>query len=94
MIDLGEGFTLMPFVQRDGGPIVGYVETHPRPDNGEPCAGSIYIEHAERPDGHPDHPRWRLTEGTPEAPLTLEPSILCRSCGNHGWIRGGKWVKV
>jgi hypothetical protein len=25
-------------------------------------------------------------------PLTLSPSILCRTCGHHGFIREGKWV--
>lgn len=27
-----------------------------------------------------------------EAPLTVSPSLLCRSCGSHGFIRSGKWV--
>lgn len=27
-----------------------------------------------------------------EDPLTLSPSVLCRSCGFHGFIRGGKWM--
>ena len=26
--------------------------------------------------------------------LTLSPSILCRSCGDHGYIKQGKWVSV
>jgi hypothetical protein len=26
------------------------------------------------------------------SPLTLSPSILCRLCGDHGFIRAGKWV--
>jgi hypothetical protein len=25
-------------------------------------------------------------------PLHLEPSLLWRCCGRHGWIRGGRWV--
>lgn len=25
-------------------------------------------------------------------PLTLSPSLLCRVCGHHGFIREGKWV--
>lgn len=25
-------------------------------------------------------------------PLTLSPSILCRACGDHGFITNGKWV--
>jgi hypothetical protein len=26
-------------------------------------------------------------------PLTLSPSLLC-GCGDHGFIRGGKWVRA
>lgn len=29
-----------------------------------------------------------------EYPLTLSPSVLCRSCGDHGFVRNGKWVKA
>lgn len=25
-------------------------------------------------------------------PLTISPSLLCRACGHHGFIRDGKWV--
>jgi hypothetical protein len=25
-------------------------------------------------------------------PLTVSPSILCRDCGTHGFVRDGKWV--
>lgn len=25
-------------------------------------------------------------------PLELSPSLLCRLCGTHGFVRGGKWV--
>jgi hypothetical protein len=25
-------------------------------------------------------------------PLTLSPSLLCLSCGDHGFIREGRWV--
>jgi hypothetical protein len=34
-------------------------------------------------------PRWQLIQ---ENPLTINPSILCRGCGLHGFIRQGKWV--
>ena len=25
-------------------------------------------------------------------PLTLSPSLVCSNCGDHGFVRGGKWV--
>lgn len=27
-------------------------------------------------------------------PLTVSPSLLCCSCGDHGFIRSGQWVAV
>jgi hypothetical protein len=27
-------------------------------------------------------------------PLTLSPSVLCRKCGDHGFIRDGRWVRA
>ena len=27
-------------------------------------------------------------------PLTLSPSLLCRTCGDHGYIRDGRWVRA
>ncbi len=27
-------------------------------------------------------------------PLTLSPSLLCRACGHHGFIRNGRWENV
>jgi hypothetical protein len=32
---------------------------------------------------------WHLES---EEPLTISPSLLCRACGHHGFIRDGKWV--
>lgn len=29
-----------------------------------------------------------------DEPITLSPSILCRVCGDHGFVRDGKWVRA
>lgn len=34
-------------------------------------------------------PRWQVESWEP---LTLSPSLLCRTCGLHGFIRAGRWV--
>lgn len=40
--------------------------------------------------------RHRLVAGGPgdEEHLTLEPSLLCPRCGNHGFVRDGRWVRA
>lgn len=49
------------------------------------------------PVGSPDYipvrapNNWKLES---EQPLTLSPSLLCRACKLHGYIRDGKWVPV
>ena len=37
----------------------------------------------------PEHPSWEVVSWEP---LTLAPSLLCRLCGDHGFIRDGRWV--
>jgi hypothetical protein len=68
-------------MHQDGEP-AGINEAHRRPDNGEVCLG--WVPWGDRPG-----PTWRLVSLDP---LHLEPSLLCRVCGSHGFIRGGKWV--
>ena len=34
-------------------------------------------------------PVWRVLA---EDPTTIAPSVLCRQCGLHGWIRDGQWM--
>ena len=65
-------------------------------DDGRP--GGLYYEHPCK-DGKLS-PGWIPFEG-PQAwqllklePLTLSPSLLCRSCGHHGFVREGRWVSA
>ena len=89
IIEIGEGRTLEPVEYAKDDPVrtVGYIERHPRPDTGEPCAGFLWVD-AES-EAHVDGPVWQVDSWDP---LTLSPSVLCRSCGNHGFVREGKWV--
>lgn len=49
-------------------------------------AGGVYFENA---PAYVKGPRWQLVNADP---LTINPSVLCRTCGLHGWIREGRWV--
>lgn len=39
----------------------------------------------------PNHARWQVEAWEP---MTLSPSLLCNTCGRHGFIRQGKWVEA
>jgi hypothetical protein len=85
VLDLGHDVRIM-FTTRAGSEVrTGLVESHPGP-NGEECCGSVTFDvpEAEGISG----PRWRLVS---LEPLHIEPSILCRTCGHHGFIRNGRW---
>lgn len=36
-----------------------------------------------------DNQTWHLVS---KDPLTIEPSLLCTRCGDHGFIRDGRWI--
>jgi hypothetical protein len=36
-------------------------------------------------------PTWQVQSWEP---LTVTPSVLCRLCGDHGWITEGRWVRA
>lgn len=38
--------------------------------------------------------KWRFTNTDDPERLTIEPSIMCRSCGFHGFLRNGRWEAV
>lgn len=63
----------------------GILELHRRPDGGW-CRGSVWFKNADTGSG-----TWTVIS---EDPLTLSPSILCNTCGEHGYIEQGRWRSV
>lgn len=63
--------------------------SHYKPGGGL-CRGAITFAGDVQKRIQPDVRVWRVVSWEP---LTLEPSILCR-CGDHGFIREGKWVRA
>jgi hypothetical protein len=83
-IDIGHGVTLIPMVYE--GQVVGLIEEHD--DNaGARCSG--YVRLRIPLNDTTTRPSWAVES---EEPLTLSPSVLCTTCGHHGFIREGKWV--
>jgi hypothetical protein len=66
----------------------GLIYWHAAPDGSE-CGGGLTFESKTASEIAPDAPKWTVESWEP---LTLSPSILCRTCGHHGWIRNGEWV--
>lgn len=61
---------------------------HTTPD-GRPCmSGATLDSETARRFESPDS-LWTVVSWEP---LTLWPSLLCRMCGHHGFIRDGRWV--
>lgn len=84
--DLGHGVSWSKVVDQKEN-WIGILEWHECGEKGLIPKG-VYFENA------PDDvrgARWKLVK---EAPLTLGGSILCRSCGLHGFIIDGRWVPV
>ena len=72
------------------GEVAGLQYRHKRPD-GTPCEGWIHFKGTKWAEVSGDREGWTLHSLDP---LTLSPSLLCRACGDHGFIRDGKWVKA
>jgi len=56
-------------------------------DNGEPLRAFAAVPVSDTGAGRD----WKLEQ---REPLTISPSLLCGSCGHHGFIREGKWVSA
>lgn len=78
--------------QYDGIPDVelfGLNIEHPKKsDPSQRCVGGVTFDGEVQRLIHPKVAKWTLVS---DEPLHIEPSVLC-SCGDHGWIRDGRWV--
>jgi len=88
-VDIGEGHRL-EFCQWQG-ETAGVIDWH-RNKAGAWCCGWVAFKQS----------KWGLQFKSGDVgwdviqrePLTLNPSLLCKTCGDHGFIRDGKWVKA
>lgn len=87
-IELGHGVSIV-FTSWNRHDKAGLIHNHPRPDNGQQCAGGIMFDLPGVRDAFPDRELWMLAR---TEPLTITPSLLCSECGSHGWITDGVWV--
>lgn len=90
-LDLGDDH-VMVFSEYLGQARVGASVKHKKPD-GTPCQGWIAFSGRSWAESFAPGAiaTWDVAK---DEPLTLTPSILCRGCGDHGFITGGKWVRA
>lgn len=90
-IDIG-GDHKITYTEYEGEP-AGIVEWHKKAD-GQWCRGWVPFRQSAWGRGFENNPGWQGWDVVQREPLTLSPSILCRACGSHGFIREGKWVQA
>lgn len=84
--DIGGGVEITPIRDGDTGEQVGLLERHTCAE-GRLSRGAVpFVGYA-----YSSSAGWTVEQAEP---LTLSPSIACRSCSNHGWIRNGEWVSA
>ena len=83
-IDLGNGSFYVKSLDLKGN-WIAITEWHKNPE-GNLCGGWVPFN-VESAYILPGTPRWEVKS---LEPLHLEPSLLC-GCGNHGWVRNGRW---
>lgn len=61
---------------------------HQAPD-GKECLSAATLAGEVQARIEPRKPVWDVVRWEP---LTLSPSLLCTACGDHGFVRDGRWV--
>jgi hypothetical protein len=90
IIDIGDNHKIK-FIGYEDDPCVGINVIHKAPD-GKDCAGWVPFKgRAWEKVFSETIQSWDILS---MEPLTLTPSILCTVCGDHGFIRNGKWEKA
>jgi hypothetical protein len=85
-IDIGADHILV-LVTPSGATEPTGVEVEHLTPGGKPCVGWINLDVARNHD-LPEARKWQVESWDP---ITLSPSLLC-GCGDHGFVRSGKWV--
>lgn len=87
--DLNPQYADIPDIER-----CGLGVWHLKPDD-SPCYGFIHFDTPDIRRVFGGDSFWTVESWEP---LTVNPSLLCTlskgGCGDHGWIKQGKWVKA
>lgn len=90
-IDLGDGHRMI-FTSYKGEKRVGANVAHP-PVEGK-CGGESFVVFEGRAWAQTFEGGIATWKVEADEPITLSPSLLCRACGDHGFVRNGQWVRA
>lgn len=91
-IDIGGGHEIEFVIHKDD--MRAGINDYHLTAEGKPCMGFVSFTGGAWSNEFkwsPSHQSWDVHSWEP---LTITPSLLCRSCGDHGHITNGKWVKA
>lgn len=86
LIDIGDGHAIE--LREFAGEIAALDLHHPG------CASPAFISFTGRSWARQFNGNITTWEVEQDNPLTLSPSLLCRACGDHGFIRNGRWERA
>lgn len=92
LIDIGEGHSIKFVSYKDDEKTA--IQDHHLTKDGKPCKGFVPFEGGAWASEFKEVKNYQAWKVESLEPLTLSPSLLCTVCGDHGFIREGKWVKA
>lgn len=82
--ELNPQYAEIPDIER-----CGAIVWHRNKETGGVCCSGIHFDRPNVRAVFGDKTCWKVES---EDPLTTSPSLLCMQCGDHGFIRNGKWI--
>ena len=86
--ELNPQYAAFPDVLR-AGVTIKHQNLAPDASPGDLCTSAVNFDDPTMMAVSPGRTYWRLVS---LEPLTVEPSVLCMRCGDHGYITDGRWV--
>lgn len=88
LVDIGHGHTI-EFTTWGDHVRAGLIDHHKKPDGTGCLGGGVLFDLPGVREAFAERSVWTVQSWEP---LTLSPSLRCTVCGEHGFIRGGRWV--
>ena len=81
----------LPVVEKAGITVRHPAKSGPGNQGNGRCVSAVHFDLPELEKAGLGWHAWKVEQWEP---LTLSPSLLCETCGDHGFIRDGRWVQA